>query len=148
MRLRLRGRLQKRMCFGKLSLRGKWQSRVRGQQRGWLLRMGRGRRLRFGKVCAAGGCKTVCVPKTCSVLGFECGTAGDDCGNTLDCGTCAAGKTCSNNKCVVNCVSHASKKCDSGKLYWHNSCNAKEEMAEDCGRDILTDNYRCDGNWI
>jgi hypothetical protein len=35
-----------------------------------------------------------CVPATCTSLGATCGTQGDGCGMTLDCGTCAAGQTC------------------------------------------------------
>jgi hypothetical protein len=36
-----------------------------------------------------------CTPLTCGKQGFNCGPAGDGCGNLLDCGTCtAAGQTC------------------------------------------------------
>ena len=35
-----------------------------------------------------------CVPKTCAQQGFDCGTAGDGCGNVIDCGTCPTGQTC------------------------------------------------------
>ena len=54
-----------------------------------------------------------CTPKTCSLLGFECGTASDGCGGTLQCGVDSAGNApgtlcnpgtglvcTSNNKCV------------------------------------------------
>ena len=47
--------------------------------------------------CAEPGKKEdagVCVPTTCSKLGINCGPAGDGCGNLLECGTCAAPKTC------------------------------------------------------
>jgi hypothetical protein len=37
---------------------------------------------------------SVCVPKTCVQLGFNCGPAGDGCGNMLACGTCMSPQTC------------------------------------------------------
>jgi len=101
-----------------------------------------------GKTCNSGECKAACVPKTCIVLGnYQCGNWSNGCGTVMNCGACATGKACSNGKCVTNCISHASKKCASGKLYWYNSCNAKEGLAQDCGSDMVTDNYRCSGNW-
>jgi hypothetical protein len=30
-----------------------------------------------------------CTPQTCETLGFNCGQAGDGCGNSLDCGSCS-----------------------------------------------------------
>jgi hypothetical protein len=59
------------------------------------------------QMCGVGGankCGTgVCMPKTCASLNFNCGTAGDGCGNTLDCGTCTTPQTCggagSPNRC-------------------------------------------------
>ena len=36
-----------------------------------------------------------CVPRTCTALEYECGTGGDGCGGTLDCGTCTGcAQTC------------------------------------------------------
>ena len=35
-----------------------------------------------------------CTPLTCTELGYTCGTQGDGCGGTLDCGTCTAPQTC------------------------------------------------------
>ncbi len=35
-----------------------------------------------------------CVPTTCSAQGLNCGPAGDGCGGTLSCGTCASPTTC------------------------------------------------------
>jgi hypothetical protein len=35
-----------------------------------------------------------CVPVTCGYLGLDCGTAGDGCGGTLDCGGCTAPASC------------------------------------------------------
>jgi hypothetical protein len=35
-----------------------------------------------------------CTPQTCTQQGILCGPAGDGCGGTLECGTCASGETC------------------------------------------------------
>ena len=50
-----------------------------------------------------------CTPKTCSNLGFTCGTPSDGCGGTLSCGTCTGTKymKCSDSSggtCVVSVV--------------------------------------------
>jgi|GEM_PF-3705130 len=101
-----------------------------------------------GKTCSAGVCQNACVPKTCATLGnYQCGNWSDTCNNTINCGTCASGLTCSAGQCVSNCISQTSKKCESGKLYWYNSCNTKEGLFQDCGSDQLTTNYRCRGSW-
>jgi len=42
-----------------------------------------------------------CSPKTCVAQEFNCGAATDGCGVTLACGTCAEGKNCVANKCVL-----------------------------------------------
>jgi len=57
-----------------------------------------------GKICQDGNCVTICTPKTCSSLGYNCGTASNGCSGTLSCGTCPAGQTCTANKCVPNCT--------------------------------------------
>ena len=36
----------------------------------------------------------VCVPKTCFELGYNCGPAGDGCGNLIQCGNCTPPQTC------------------------------------------------------
>jgi len=43
-----------------------------------------------------------CVPNTCSDLGYSCGSAIDSCGGTLDCGSCAAGYSCTSGSCVAD----------------------------------------------
>ena len=35
-----------------------------------------------------------CLPRTCLAQGFNCGPAGDGCGNQLSCGSCKAGLSC------------------------------------------------------
>jgi len=46
-----------------------------------------------------------------------------------------------------SCTAQAFKKCESGKLYWYNSCDAKEGLFQDCGSDEITNSYRCNGSW-
>lgn len=99
--------------------------------------------------CVYGKCQTTCVAKTCASLGnYQCGDWRDGCGKTIDCGNCFSGQNCLAGKCVASCASHAAKKCYGGNLYWYNSCNVKEELAQSCGVDELTDNYQCASTWI
>jgi len=35
-----------------------------------------------------------CTSSTCAAEGFNCGPAGDGCGNLLNCGSCSAPQTC------------------------------------------------------
>src|SRR5260370_25048396 len=35
---------------------------------------------------------TVCIPKTCTQLGYDCGRNGDGCGGSLNCGGCGSGR--------------------------------------------------------
>jgi hypothetical protein len=42
--------------------------------------------------CTGGAC--LCAPTTCAAHSWNCGTAPDGCGGTLNCGTCASGFTC------------------------------------------------------
>ncbi|HOI97355.1 MAG TPA: hypothetical protein PLA19_02515 [Candidatus Pacearchaeota archaeon] len=81
-------------------------------------------------------CVASCIPKTCATLGnYQCGSWSDGCGKTLNCGTCTSGKTCNAGQCVSNCSSRAAKKCDGADLYWYNSCNAKEGLAQNCSAE-------------
>jgi hypothetical protein len=47
-----------------------------------------------GSICTGGTCVQTCTPTTCAAQGATCGTIPDGCGNTLDCGSCAAPQTC------------------------------------------------------
>jgi hypothetical protein len=47
-----------------------------------------------GDSAALDGGGGVCTPTTCTTLGFNCGFAGDGCGNMLNCGTCTAPQFC------------------------------------------------------
>ncbi|MCK9595683.1 hypothetical protein M0R19_00670 [Candidatus Pacearchaeota archaeon] len=40
-----------------------------------------------------------CVPATCESLDYECGSIGDGCESTLDCGSCDSGYTCETGVC-------------------------------------------------
>ena len=98
-----------------------------------------------GSVCnASGQCATNCTP---NCTGKTCGS--DGCGGS--CGICALGYVCNGNGvCVAgsgNCVSNQSKKCDSGNLYWYDSCGNRGDLAQKCGNNTLTTNYRCEGAW-
>ena len=42
-----------------------------------------------------------CVPGTCSSLGYTCGTWSNECGETITCGTCDSGFTCTAGTCVA-----------------------------------------------
>jgi hypothetical protein len=41
-----------------------------------------------------GGCVAPCTPITCASVGANCGSIDDQCGGTLDCGSCPNGETC------------------------------------------------------
>ena len=104
---------------------------------------------------ASGQCVSSCVPATCSSLGKLCGVWNDNCGGTVNCGSCLTGESCNiSGQCVANdsgntnCTPNFSKKCDSGHLYWYDSCGVKEGMAQNCGADSATQNFQCRDNWV
>lgn len=45
----------------------------------------------------------MCVPTTCAIAGATCGTIGNGCGMTLNCGTCMSGSTCGAGGVPNNC---------------------------------------------
>src|SRR5258708_2214519 len=68
------------------------------------------------QTCGGGGMANVCrcTPTTsCASQGLLCGTATDNCGNSLSCGSCGYGLTCSNGRCVSICPS-GTQFCDPG----------------------------------
>ena len=90
-----------------------------------------------------------CVPKTCSTLGnYNCGSWPDSCGNTLNCGACDSGKSCSSGTCAASCVTHSTQKCVDSNIYWFDSCGTQEDKFQDCGTDTQTANYQCANTWI
>lgn len=62
-----------------------------------------------------------CVPTTCSALGKACGSWGDGCGGTLNCGTCASPQVCdtAGQCCTPKTCADIKKECGSG---WDNGC--------------------------
>lgn len=113
-----------------------------------------------GQSCSgAGVCAVTCTPTCTTANAKQCsGNGVQTCalsGGYLKWGTavaCPAGQSCSGaGRCAMpdpNCITRASKKCDSGNLYWYNSCGVKGELAEDCGSNTSIGNYRCSSNWI
>jgi hypothetical protein len=53
-------------------------------------------------------CTPICIPPTCSALGYNCGNWSDTCGGTLICGSynggCQTDYTCTNGICVEDCT--------------------------------------------
>jgi hypothetical protein len=58
--------------------------------------------------CFSSGSVVFCVPQNCSALGYNCGSISDGCGNTLNCGSCLAGYTCSLGICTLSSTSSSS----------------------------------------
>ncbi|NCA80852.1 MAG: hypothetical protein EOM76_11855, partial [Sphingobacteriia bacterium] len=103
-----------------------------------------------------------CAPKTCAFLGYACGTASDGCGDTLNCGSCASGQTCSSGQCVAQCANECSsagiKRC-SGNGYqicdnhdsdscleWSQITLCPDEMACSLGICLAGSLKHCNGN--
>lgn len=70
----------------------------------------------------------LCVPKTCLQLGKFCGPVNNGCNQTIDCGSCLSGQTCSNGQCINSCIN----PCSSGQK----RCNG--QILETC-RDYNSD---------
>jgi len=68
------------------------------------------------KTCVLAGdrssatCVVSCIPTTCSALGKNCGSWSDNCGGTLNCGSCTSPQTCNNGICQTSCTN----QCTSG----------------------------------
>jgi hypothetical protein len=83
-------------------------------------------------VSADGGTVNLCTPKTCAQLGYDCGPAGDGCGNLLNCGgACPGSQYCGGggpNKCGGSVFVSA----DGGTV---NLCTPKTcaQLGYDCG---------------
>ncbi|MGO9292079.1 MAG: carboxypeptidase-like regulatory domain-containing protein, partial [Polyangia bacterium] len=96
------------------------------------------------------GDPTVCQADTCVATSGDhyCGTIGDGCGNTLDCGNdCPTGWSCINNLCVgsgvcnaVNCAT------DSGDHYCGtigDGCGGSLDCGDDCPAGWTCDDHVC-----
>jgi hypothetical protein len=70
-----------------------------------------------GTTCAGGTCNglgscvAACSPRTCPQLGIGCGSVGDGCGGTLQCGTCPGGQTCGGGGITGICGTCTPKTC-------------------------------------
>jgi hypothetical protein len=56
-----------------------------------------------GEACGAGGVANTCAPwhdPWCVANGYSCGSWGNDCGQSVTCGTCDANARCENGHCV------------------------------------------------
>jgi len=47
---------------------------------------------------------SACVPRTCGEESITCGSAGDGCGDVLQCGACPSGQACVAGKCGSSCT--------------------------------------------
>lgn len=93
-----------------------------------------------GGICNNGVCDTSqCTPTTCAAQGYECGSLPDGCGDTLQCGSCPSGSTCSNGKC--NCVPN-SNPC-SGKSCGTVSDGCKDVSCGTCSGGSTCINFQC-----
>jgi len=58
--------------------------------------------------------------------------------------SCSSNQTCNTGSCntnVTSCTSHATSRCDSGGVYWFDSCGNRQELYQAC-----TGNQYCSGN--
>jgi len=57
---------------------------------------------------------------------------------------CSAGnKWISSLVCKNNCVSHYSKACSNGSVYWYDSCGVKEDLYQGCSANQICQNAQC-----
>ena len=82
--------------------------------------------------CVKPSIGTGCVPQTCVGLGVECGLAGDGCGGTLTCGTCAVGKQCGSTANPSKCVAAVPTGPDGGACVLK-TCADYLAAGKDCG---------------
>jgi len=68
----------------------------------------------------------ICVPATCSSLGKQCGTPSNECGGTLDCGTCTSGFNCISGGCVDASL------CGNGGLDSGEQCEGTNLNSQSC----------------
>jgi peptidoglycan/xylan/chitin deacetylase (PgdA/CDA1 family) len=97
-----------------------------------------------------GGTPPACqTGTTCAAVGAACGALNDACGNTLDCGVCAPGWTCSSNQCICTPITSCGGQCgtipdgcdgvlDCGRCGCTPTCDGKRCGAGDgCGGTCL-----------
>ena len=71
--------------------------------------------------------QVICKATTCQKLGYNCGNWSDECGGTLNCGTCPIYQKCNNGNCSCNPETCSSLGKECGR--WYNGCN----QTIDCG---------------
>jgi hypothetical protein len=72
---------------------------------------------------------SVCTPTTCQALGYSCGTAGDGCGGSLDCGTCNSPQFCGGGG-FSQCGGNNGLQADGGNPCTPQTCTS---LGYDCG---------------
>jgi hypothetical protein len=80
---------------------------------------------------------TSCQPLSCSGFGYACGPLDDGCGDTLECGTCASGETCTAGACY-KC---AERTCPVKEFFNLATCECE---ACPCGTIYEDGHYICD----
>jgi hypothetical protein len=83
-------------------------------------------------VAADGGTVNLCTPKTCAQLGYDCGPAGDGCGNLLNCGSCTLPQYCGGGAAANVCGGSVYVAADGGTV---NLCTPKTcaQLGYNCG---------------
>jgi hypothetical protein len=90
-----------------------------------------------------------CTPKNCAQLGKSCGSASDECGGTVNCGSCSAGYNCNNGVCTTTktCPSCNGKTCGAsdgcGGICKTGSCPTTQEYCASgvCKHWVYTNKY-------
>jgi hypothetical protein len=82
--------------------------------------------------------QSICQPKTCEDLGYNCGNWSDGCNDTINCGTCSDDQNCnkgncSSTPCQPNSCSDLGYNCGN----WDDGCGGKVN----CGS--CSENYTC-----
>jgi hypothetical protein len=79
---------------------------------------------------------TACQPLTCGYLDYTCGSLDDGCGDTLNCGSCPSGETCTAGACYACAV----RTCPTGDYFNLETC---ECQACPCGTLHVDGHYLC-----
>ncbi|MCK4552739.1 hypothetical protein KAT80_00870 [Candidatus Pacearchaeota archaeon] len=81
--------------------------------------------------CCSGECNETCIPETCLSLGKECGAWNDNCGGTLNCGTCNSTSDCVNGVCKFNATKFIINL--GAVSWWKFEGNAQDEIGGNHG---------------
>jgi hypothetical protein len=84
-----------------------------------------------GQSCTLNACVASCTPTTCSAQRVSCGSIGDGCGGTLDCGSCSGSRaTCTGGSCQCTGASCANLGESCGT--WSNGCGGLVTCGPPC----------------